>query len=183
MSYAVPIAVILVSVLIAGGLDLWTFRIPNLLTIPLIITGLFYHTMMSQLTGLTGSVCGLLIGTLPYLWLCLRGGMGFGDLKLMAGVGAWLGPWITLHVLIVSGLATGCYSLGILLLNANSDVRTASVVNHADKLSESHLSGTQIHNCSTELVNVLSREDRRYHAIPFGAMVALGVMVAVIWVV
>lgn len=158
------------------------FRIPNLLTFPLILSGVLYHTVLSEAIGFTASVCGILAGTLPYLWLYLKGGMGAGDLKLLAGVGAWLGPWLTLHVLIVSGLATGCYSLGILLLNAGHVVRPAPEAYQPDTTDKNRLLELEGHHPSTELAVVLSRKDRRYHAVPFGAMIALGVIVVVFWI-
>src|SRR5580698_6265101 len=91
--HALPKYVVLVGVLVAASTDLRNFQIRDVLTIPLILSGLIYHAFVGQAVGLFGSVWGLLIGTLPFFVLYAKGGMGAGDLKLMAGVGAWMGAW------------------------------------------------------------------------------------------
>ena len=171
-----PICVVVVIALVAAGTDLWNFRIPNLLTVPFLISGLTYHTLYGQSLGLTGSVWGVVVATLPYAMLYVRGGMGAGDLKLLAGVGAWLGPWFTVHVLIVSGLATGCYSAGLIILDRR---RCPSEPNMQAIDAESR--EMQRDEIITDVRAVVSLPDRRSRAVPFGAMVALGVIGSLFW--
>lgn len=47
---------------------------------------------------------GMLVGLACLLPLYSVGGMGAGDVKLMAGVGAWLGAWITFYAFCVSAI-------------------------------------------------------------------------------
>lgn len=160
-----PLSVVLVAVLAAAGTDLRSFRIRNALTVPLFLSGLLFHFVSDGSSGLAESVLGVLIGTLPFAWLYAAGGMGAGDLKLLAGVGAWLGPWAVLHVLIVSGLATGCCALGLMFWRWHNS--TASPNHSAQR---------------RDVSDVLSQPDRRRRAIPFGVMVAVGVIVTAFWV-
>ncbi|MOA48353.1 hypothetical protein D3C78_1710880 [compost metagenome] len=46
--------------------------------------------------------------------LHIVGAVGGGDVKLFAGIGAWMGMWLTLTIMMYSILAAGC--LGILVL-------------------------------------------------------------------
>ena len=171
-----PLSVVGIAVLVACGIDLWKFRIHNKLTIPLILSGLIYHVAIGHVAGFSFGVLGVLVGTLPFALLYARGAMGAGDLKLMAGVGAWMGPWFTIHVLIVSGLATGLYSVGLMVLK------------HATAQSRYHFVHCSLPlqqespEAHADLSVILSRADRRWKAIPFGAMVALGVFVTMIWI-
>ena len=173
---AMPTGVVLVGVLVASGTDLQKFRIPNSLTYPLIVSGLMYHMLADQIFGLSTSVLGILVGILPFIALCAKGGMGMGDLKLMAGVGAWMGPWFTLHVIIVSGLATGCYSVGLIMLNR---VRFIQPTGAAIRLNGINLDTQEK---ATDVIALLKRPDRRANAVPFGVMVAFGVIFTNFWV-
>jgi prepilin peptidase CpaA len=175
--HALPLCVVLVVVLAAACTDLWMFRIHNLLTVPSFLSGLMYHILVEQVFGLSNSLLGVLIGTLPFVWIYAKGGMGAGDLKLMAVVGVWLGPWFTLHVVIVSGLATGCYAAGLLFWK-----RTAPAQEVRVPIAGPGRAAQILRETDADVVSVLSRQDRRKHAIPFGAMVAVGVMITALWI-
>ena len=101
------------TVWIAWG-DLRTHRIPNYLTLTTALTGLTYNLVFHGWTGLSQGFLGLLLGfgflILPYLW----GGMGAGDVKALAALGAWLGPVQTLHLCCYMGIAGGLIAVGIL---------------------------------------------------------------------
>ena len=175
---AIPMCVVLVGVLVASKTDLQRFRIYNALTYPLIVSGLMYHLLSEQVFGLSTSMLGILVGTLPFVALCLQGGMGMGDLKLMAGVGAWMGPWFTLHVIIVSGLATGFYAAGLIILNR---VRSTQLTYDVISLDGNN-SPLGTREKAADVIEVLSRADRRANAVPFGVMVAFGFIVTIFWI-
>jgi prepilin peptidase CpaA len=44
------------------------------------------------------------------------GGMGAGDVKLLAGVGAWMGPQITFYAFCVSAIVGGVIALAMVLM-------------------------------------------------------------------
>jgi prepilin peptidase CpaA len=103
---------------IAWG-DLKTRRIPNYLTLGTAVAGLAYNFISHGLHGLTDGILGMVLGfaflILPYLW----GGMGAGDVKALAALGAWLGPRLTVFLFCYMGIAGGILALGYLLWTGN----------------------------------------------------------------
>ena len=91
-----PVSAILI---LAAWIDGKELKVPNWITFPMVLTGLIYSTCTGSLSaGLMGMATGLAC-LLP---LYAVGGMGAGDVKLMAGIGAWLGWQITMEAFIVS---------------------------------------------------------------------------------
>jgi prepilin peptidase CpaA len=91
--------------------DMRSRRIPNLLTFPTIVTGLALRTVYQGWEGLALSFCGLL--SAPLILLLLHGGrgLGMGDIKLAAAVGAILGPPLTLVAVFLTALVGGVIAI------------------------------------------------------------------------
>jgi prepilin peptidase CpaA len=96
---------------VAAGWDIATRRIPNPLTVTAMASGLVGHLVMNQGTGLLWSAAGLLVGAALTLLSALYGGLGGGDVKLMAALGALCGPRATFEIALVSALAGGLLAL------------------------------------------------------------------------
>lgn len=79
-------------VLVAAAYDLRFRRIPNWLNLSGVIAGFGVNTFLSGGHGLRNASLGLLCALLVYVPLYLIRGMGAGDVKLMAAVGAIAGP-------------------------------------------------------------------------------------------
>jgi prepilin peptidase CpaA len=105
-----------VLVLIAGASDIRSRRIPNWLTFSGVCAGLALHAATGGLAGLKLSVGGMVLGFGAYLALyCLRA-MGAGDVKLMAAVGAIVGPAGWIAVFVATAIAAGVLSLGLVII-------------------------------------------------------------------
>lgn len=85
----------------AAAIDVRERRIPNWLTFPMVVTGLAQSLLATSPLTFTQSLAGLGAGFgLTFVMFFLRA-MGGGDVKLFAGIGAWLGPVGVLHVFVV----------------------------------------------------------------------------------
>ncbi len=79
----------------AAYIDGKQLKVPNWITFPMVLSGLLYHSVAAGWTGAGDSLSGITWGLLCLLPLYAVGGMGAGDVKLMAGIGAWLGATTT----------------------------------------------------------------------------------------
>ena len=107
------------SLLALALIDLRRFLLPDLLTLPLLVAGLgiaCLHDRATLVSALTGAAAGFIAFAVireAYWRLRRREGLGFGDVKLLAALGAWLG-WISLPSVVLiaclSALAATCLS-------------------------------------------------------------------------
>jgi prepilin peptidase CpaA len=104
-----------VLVLIAGVTDIRSRRIPNWLTLSGVCVGLALHAVTAGFTGFKFSAEGMGLGFGAYLLLYLLRAMGAGDVKLMAAVGAIVGPAGWIAVFVASALAGGVLALGLMI--------------------------------------------------------------------
>ena len=97
-------AIYLVSVflVVAAWIDGKELRVPNKLTLPFIAAGVLAMTAIHGLAGLQTSLLGAVVGMMCLLPLYAIGGMGSGDVKMMMGMGAWLGAGVTWDAFYVS---------------------------------------------------------------------------------
>ncbi|KHK00850.1 A24 family peptidase [Desulfovibrio sp. TomC] len=108
-------AVTAVAVLAGAAVDVTQKRIPNLITFPAMLALIAVHTAFSGLPGLTDALLGLVGGFIIFLIPHLFRVLGAGDVKLMAAVGAGLGPSALLTVFLFTSLAGGVQSLAWLM--------------------------------------------------------------------
>jgi prepilin peptidase CpaA len=95
--------------------DITTRRIPNALTLPAIVFGLLLHFTLGGWRQLgTAAAAGLCCG-LIFLLFHLAGGMGGGDVKLIAAVGCIAGLSLIQPLLILTSLAGGVMAIGLAL--------------------------------------------------------------------
>lgn len=98
------------ALLCAAWIDAETFRLPDLITLPLILAGLGV-TGLYQPAALYDHAAAAALGYLgfrlldqAYLAVRHRHGLGQGDAKLLAAAGAWLGLASLPYVIMTAGL-------------------------------------------------------------------------------
>jgi prepilin peptidase CpaA len=112
---------VLAAVLAIAAFSDWRERkIPNLLVYPAMLVGLGYHSSLNGWDGLLFSLSGLCAGLGILLVPHLLGGMGAGDVKLMAAVGSFIGAMGVFLSFIYTALAGGIYAIIVLILNRES---------------------------------------------------------------
>ncbi|MEO8029130.1 MAG: A24 family peptidase [Bryobacteraceae bacterium] len=102
-------------VIVAAVTDVRTRRIPNLLTLPALVAGLAANAMLGGVAGLGRGAAGVLVAVLVLGGFCWFRTMGFGDLKLCAAVGAWIGPGELLFALLITAMAGGVMAVAYAL--------------------------------------------------------------------
>jgi prepilin peptidase CpaA len=79
-----------IVLIVAAVIDGFELKVPNWVTFPFIISGWIYSTAAFGLEGLGWSLLGTVVGLALLMPAYAIGGMGAGDVKLLAGVGAWV---------------------------------------------------------------------------------------------
>jgi prepilin peptidase CpaA len=109
--------VLIVLLVTAALFDYRTHRIPNWLVLSGALFGLGYNMVFPPTihAGLLWPLAGLAVGFFVFLPLYMLGTMGAGDVKLMAMVGAFIGPydmvWTLIYTLIAGGILSIVYVL------------------------------------------------------------------------
>jgi prepilin peptidase CpaA len=104
----------LAVLVVATYTDLRSRRIPNWLVLPFLLAGIgvslgpkSWHGI-----GIGQSLAGMGLGLLLFGVLAWMGGMGMGDVKLCAAIGAWVGPKQLFLALVMTGIAGGIMAVG-----------------------------------------------------------------------
>ncbi|MFC5439474.1 prepilin peptidase [Rhodanobacter ginsenosidimutans] len=93
-----------------AGIDFRTQLLPDQLTFPLLWLGLLLSllpTFVAAPSAIIGAAAGYLsLWSVYWLFKLLTGkeGMGYGDFKLLAALGAWMGPVSLLPIILLSSL-------------------------------------------------------------------------------
>ena len=97
-------APVLGLLVVAAVVDWRTRRIPNWLTFTLMLSGIAQSFMPQAVLSPGSAILGLLVGFVLTFALFALGALGGGDVKLLAGIGAWLGPQAALAVFCVEAI-------------------------------------------------------------------------------
>jgi prepilin peptidase CpaA len=109
---------------------------------------------------------GVLAGGGIFYLLFLVGGMGGGDVKLMAAVGAWAGAAQTVIVLIAAAITGGILAVGFMIWRRQ--VRVV-LLNTVELIRHHLISGFQPHP-------VLNIREPGVLRVPYGLAIAMGTL-------
>jgi prepilin peptidase CpaA len=110
--FIVPILAIAAAACVT---DVTTRRIPNVLTFGAVAGALLVRGVLFGTSGIIDASAGWLTGFILLFPLFFVRGLGAGDVKLVAALGAWFGPvdalWLALYTAVVGGVIGVGYSL------------------------------------------------------------------------
>lgn len=121
-----------VTLVVAAVIDGIKLKVPNWLTFPMVVSGwIFSTTAGASMLGYTWyealgfSLLGTVVGLLLLLPAYAIGGMGAGDVKLMAGIGAWVWTEHTVYAFAASAVVGGLIAVCMVLLRRSWDKHQA----------------------------------------------------------
>jgi prepilin peptidase CpaA len=143
LSPAAPVVLLCAAMILAAVIDGWKFKVPNWLTLSLILAGWGLGTLNSlgfgigpgpvdpalrdafpASGGLTASLLGTLVAFGMLFPVFFIGGMGQGDVKMQAGFGAWVavlygsteGVWTIVYAVCAGYVVGGILGLVMMAL-------------------------------------------------------------------
>jgi prepilin peptidase CpaA len=126
-SVLVSCAPLICSLALAAIIDVRVRRIPNWLTFGLLLGGLGRALAAGGGEGLERAILGVLAGAALPLVLYAISALGGGDVKLLAAVGAWVGPGPVVLIFMVEAIL----GLGIVLTQATAQRKTGALLRNS----------------------------------------------------
>lgn len=111
----VTAAVLVPGILLASWIDYAQRRVPNWLNGALILAGFAAQCAFRGAAGLESGFGGMLVGFGLLIVPWMIHGMGAGDVKLMAAIGVWIGPLLTLYSFVLGALIGGIAAVAMIL--------------------------------------------------------------------
>jgi len=104
------------SACVASVYDLRERRVPNWLTGPLLLAGVVAHACAANWKGLTEAVTAAFLGGMLFLLFYVAGGLGAGDVKLMAASAGIVGLPALGTLLISTGIFGALFAICVSLV-------------------------------------------------------------------
>ena len=117
-----PVWVVTITLIVAAVVDGFELKVPNWITFPMVIAGWVYSVVFASSLGMTWyeglgwSLFGTVVGLALLLPAYAIGGMGAGDVKLLAGVGAWMHGEHTFYAFCLSAIVGAVLAVAMVLV-------------------------------------------------------------------
>ncbi len=174
-----PVWLVTFILILAAVIDGFELRVPNWVTFPFVISGWVYSVGAavylgdSWWGGLTASLLGTVVGLLLLLPAYAIGGMGAGDVKLLAGVGAWMHGTHTFFAFCVTAVVGALLAVGMVLYRR-------AFKKHAGQFWMILGEVMTIRN-PTELATIAAERKGSMLLLPYGIPIAMGTIGYFIW--
>ncbi len=168
-----PIWAVTITLIVAAWIDGKQLKVPNWITFPMILCGWAYCSYMGGWSGLGYSLLGTVVGLALLLPAYMIGGMGAGDVKLLAGVGAWVGGTVTFYAFCWSAIIGGMIAVLMVLSRAawaKHQQQFFSIINEI----------TTVKNPET-LATIAAERKPRMFLLPYGIPIAIGSILYFAW--
>ncbi len=158
---------------VAAVIDGWKLKVPNWITFPFVVSGWIYWTTCHGWEGLGWSLAGTLVGLALLLPAYAIGGMGAGDVKLLAGVGAWVCGTNTFYAFCISAIIGGAIALGMVFLRKNW--------RHHSGQFKAIITEILMIRDPNQLATIAAERKSSMLLLPYGIPIAIGTIVYFIW--
>jgi len=151
--------------IVGMAIDVKSTKIPNWLTLGGLVAALASRMLLAGWAGLSSGLLGALLGFgvlfLPYL----ARGIGGGDVKLMAAVGAWIGMRHGLGLVLATAISGGVLAIGYIAARKRIGITFGRVA----KLVQFHLA------CGIEAYPTSIADDESIR-FPYSLAIAVGAL-------
>jgi prepilin peptidase CpaA len=168
-----PIWLLSAILIAAAVIDGWILKVPNWLTFPLVLAGWAAGAYCGGAGGLGWSIAGTLVGLGLLLPAYAIGGMGAGDVKLMAGIGAWIGATATFYAFCVSSVVGGLIAVAMVLYRRQWHHHFLQFFKIVDEILV--LRDTEM------LADIAAQRKSTMLLLPYGIPIALGTIGYFVW--
>jgi len=162
-----------VTLIVAAVIDGYKLKVPNWITFPMILGGIAFNVATGGWEGLLWSLLGTAVGLALLMPAYAIGGMGAGDVKLLAGVGAWVGSTTTFHAFCWSAILGGVIAL--LMILARNGWRKHG------KQFQTIVTEVVTIGSPTELSTIAAKRKSSMLLLPYGIPIALGTIAYFYW--
>ncbi len=158
---------------VAAVIDGWKLKVPNWLTFPFVFAGWTYSAFWFGWAGLGWSMMGTGIGLLLLLPAYAIGGMGAGDVKLLAGVGAWVWGSVTFYAFCVSAVVGGFMAIAMVIYSRK--------IGHHKNQFLAILTEILILRNPDQLSEIAAQRKSSMMLLPYGIPIAIGTIAYFAW--
>ncbi|MEH7333228.1 prepilin peptidase [Neobacillus drentensis] len=163
------IIVLILSLLISLYTDIKNRKILNTVTFPTLIFSFLYHIWTNGFDGFLFSGKGFLTGLCLLIIPYILGGMGAGDVKLMAAIGALMGTSFVFYSFIYTALIGGVIAL-LLIIKTNGFRNTIKSFFFNVVFLRSNLGSM-----------ILAKNKESSISFPYGVAIVLGTLCTLVW--
>jgi prepilin peptidase CpaA len=159
-----------VTLIVAAVIDGWMLKVPNWITFPMIISGWIYAGYMGGWAGLGYSLLATVVGLALLMPAYAVGG---GDVKLLAGVGAWVGTLVTLYAFCWSAIIGGVIAVLMVLYRkawTKHQKQFLNILNEFATIRDPN-----------QLATIAAERKPRMYLLPYGIPIALGTIAYFAW--
>lgn len=174
--------ILIVLLVISVISDIRLRKIPNKFTFPAMLWGIITAGIFNGLNGILYSLGGFIVGLAIFIIPYTMGGMGAGDVKLMATIGSLLGWKLTVYSALLTAVAGGIIVIGYTIYKGYFFRMLRNIViNIYRKIL--YLTYLSTHNDKIiikykKVIEVNSTYEKMY--IPYAVAIAIGTMIVVI---
>jgi prepilin peptidase CpaA len=162
-----------VVLVVAAVIDGWKLKVPNWITFPMVLSGWAYSAYFFGFSGLGWSLVGTAVGLGLLMPAYAIGGMGAGDVKLLAGVGAWVWGTTTFYAFCVSAVIGGIIAMGMVVYRrkwSHHQHQFVALVNEILEVRDPN-----------ELAAIAAQRKSTMMLLPYGIPIAIGCIVYFAW--